>query len=219
MIPHQPHPSTEICPRRSEGGQNAGQDSPLSISQQRPTSSSGVHPSLPQSGLAWEFWEVRRARNARKRQRGWQEWSGRACGWRCWAGPCERGGRGWTRTRGPGTAGRLGEGPSRPTAAPGERLLQRCLRGSESRRACPWDCLQPQLRSGASPAGAGTVPVCVCVRWSGACLEGDPSSPPSLSINMDQLCARPKGHLQASDSSLAQSGHPEGRKAIQGLAQ
>ena len=44
------------------------------------------------------------------------------------------------------------------------------------------------------------------------CLEGDASSRPSLSINVDQLCARPQGHPQASDPSPVQRGHQRGER-------
>lgn len=113
------------------------------------------------------------------------------------------------KDRGPGATGRLGEGPSRPTAAPGARLLQSWLRGSAMASPAP-PCLtaagppglsQPQLRSRCR----GCVSVCVRACPVG-CLEGDPSSLPSLSINVDQLCAWPEGHPQASDPSAVQMG-------------
>lgn len=167
--PHQPHPSTEICPWHSEGGRKASQDSPLS---QSASSGQGPLQVLTHLKLGWlgssgklegpeVYWVMLIKDNG----------AGRARGWQCWAGPCERGGRRRTRTRGPGTAGRLGEGPSRPTVAPGARLPQRQLRGSETASLAPL-CLataeSPRLSAASTqkqsqPAGAMAVPLCVCV--------------------------------------------------------
>lgn len=115
-----------------------------------------------------------------------------------------------------GPQGGSGRVPAGPQWLPG----QGCRRGScegQRRRAwprCAWPlpsrrgCLQPQLRSRAS-LQVPWLCLCVCACPVG-CLEGDASSLPSLSINVDQLCAQPEGHPQASDPSPVQSGHQRG---------
>lgn len=131
LTPHQPHPSTEICPWHSEGGRKAGRDSPLSES-----ASSGQDPlqvlTHPFLNLGWlgssgklegpeVYWVMLVKDNG----------AGRACGRRCWAGPCERGGRGRTRTEGLGLRGGLGRVPAGPQRLPGQGC---CRAGCEGQR-------------------------------------------------------------------------------------